>query len=157
MSFEQHFKGFCEATYSHFSIFGFWWISVISEFSFLDIGFITKTQKSRKIFIFWYITVQCVWICVLTTAAWLAIWLDHFEIDVLWTTFKEFLNLHIHISVFWGFWWITGISKSSFLGIGHKTKTRKSWKIFIFWFITLQCMWICVLTTILTVWVLKLT
>ena len=84
-------------------------------------------------------------------AAWLAMWLDHFEIDVVWTVFKEFLKLHTHISVFWSFWWISGISKFSFLGIGLKTKTRKSRKIFIFWFITFQCMWICVLTTILTV------
>ena len=90
-------------------------------------------------------------------AAWLATWLDHFEIDVVWTVFKEFLKLHTHISVFWGFWWISGISEFWFLGIGHKTKTRKSRKIFIFWFITLRCMWICVLTIFLTVWVLKLT
>ena len=88
-----------------------------------------------------------------SAAAWLATWLDHFEIDVVWTVFKEFLKLHTHISVFWGFWWISGISEFSILGIGHKTKTRKSRKIFIFWFIALQCMWICVLTTFLTVWV----
>ena len=88
---------------------------------------------------------------------WLTMWLDHFEIDIVWTAFKEFLKLHTHISVFWGFSWISGISEFSFLGIGHKTKTRKSHRTFIFWFITLQCMWICVLTTILTVWVLKLT
>ena len=56
-----------EVTYSHFSILGFWWISMISEFSFLGIGFITKTWKSRKIFIFWFITLQCMWILVLTT------------------------------------------------------------------------------------------
>ena len=90
-------------------------------------------------------------------AAWLAMWLDHFEIDVVWTVFKEFLKLHTHISVFWGFWWISVISKFSFLGIGLKMKTQTSRKIFNFWFITLQCMWICVLTTTLTVWPLKLT
>ena len=38
-----------------------------------------------------------------SAAAWLATWLDHFEIDVVWTVFKEFLKLHTHISVFWGF------------------------------------------------------
>ena len=91
-----------------------------------------------------------------SAATWLATWLDHFEIDVVWTVFKKFLKLHTHISVFWRFWWISRISEFSFLGIGHKTKTRKSRKIFIFWFIALQCMWICVLTTFLTVWVLKL-
>ena len=90
-------------------------------------------------------------------AAWLAMWLDHFEIDVVWTVFKEFLKLHTHISVFWGFWWISVISKFSFLGIGLKMKTQTSRKIFNFWFITLQCMWICVLTTTLTAWPLKLT
>ena len=89
-------------------------------------------------------------------AAWLATWLDHFEIDVVWTVIKEFLKLHTHISVFWSFWWISGIFEFLFLGIRHKTKTWKSWKIFIFWFITLQCMWIC-FDHFLTVWVLKLT
>ena len=83
-------------------------------------------------------------------AAWLPMWLDHFEIDVVWTVFKDLLKLHTHISVFWSFWWISVISEFSLLDIGHKTKTRKSQKIFIFWFIALQCMWIFVLTTILT-------
>ena len=82
---------------------------------------------------------------------WLAIWLDQFEIDVIWAVFQDFLKLHSHILVFWGYWWISVISEFLFLGIGLKTKTRKSRIIFIFWFITLQCMWICVLTTILTV------
>ena len=81
-------------------------------------------------------------------ATWLAMSLNLFEIDVVWTVIKGFFKLHTHILVFWGFWWISGISEFLFLGIGHKTRTRKSWKIFIFWFITLQCMWICVLTTL---------
>ena len=34
---------------------------------------------------------------------WIAMWLNHFEIDVIWTAFKGFLKLHSHISVFWGF------------------------------------------------------
>ena len=58
-------------------------------------------------------------------AAWLSMGLDHFQTDVVWTAFKEFLKLRIHISVSWGFWWISGISEFSFLGIEHKTKTRK--------------------------------
>ena len=74
-------------------------------------------------------------------------WLNHCNFDVISTIFLGFLKLRTHISVFWCFWWISGISEFLFLGIGHKTKTRKSQKIFIFWFIALQCMWICVLTT----------
>ena len=88
---------------------------------------------------------------------WLAMWLDSFGIDVIWVAFQDFLKLHSHMSVFWGFGWISVTSNFSFLGIGLKMKTRKSQKLFIFWFITLQCVWICVLTTILTVWVSKLT
>ena len=65
---------------------------------------------------------------------WIAMWLNHFEIDVIWTAFKGFLKLHSHISVFWGFSWISVISEFSFLGIGLKTKTRKSRKIFILQF-----------------------
>ena len=63
----------------------------------------------------------------------IAMWLNHFEIDVVWTAFKEFLKLHSHISVFWDFSWISVISEFSFLGIGLKTKTRKSQKIFFFY------------------------
>ena len=33
---------------------------------------------------------------------WLTVWLDHFEIDVIWAAFQEFLKLHYHIPVFWG-------------------------------------------------------
>ena len=36
---------------------------------------------------------------------WLARWLNHFENDVSLTIFQEFLKLHSHISVFWGFRW----------------------------------------------------
>ena len=64
-------------------------------------------------------------------AAWLAMWLNYCEFDVIWTAFKGFLKLHSHISVFWGFSWISVISEFSFLGIGLKTKTRKSREIII--------------------------
>ena len=37
-------------------------------------------------------------------AAWWAMLLNHFEIDVIWEAFQEFLKLHSHISVFRGFW-----------------------------------------------------
>ena len=63
---------------------------------------------------------------------WLAMWLDHFKIDVIGKAFQKFLKLNSHISVFWGFWWISVITEVSFLGIGLKTKTRKSRKIFSF-------------------------
>ena len=56
---------------------------------------------------------------------WIAMWLNHFEIDVVWTAFKGLLRLHSHISVFWGFSWLSMISEFSFLGIGVKTKTWK--------------------------------
>ena len=65
---------------------------------------------------------------------WLAISLDHFEIDVIWEAFREFLKLNSHISVFWSFWWISVISEFSLLGIGLKTKTRELPKIFSFFF-----------------------
>ena len=41
-------------------------------------------------------------------AAWLAMWLDHFETVVIWTVFKEFLKLHNQY--FGVFWWISEIS-----------------------------------------------
>ena len=69
---------------------------------------------------------------------WLAMWLNHFEIDVIWETFREFLKVNSHISVFWGFWWISVISLFSFLGIGLKTKTRKPRKMFSFLFFSSQ-------------------
>ena len=87
---------------------------------------------------------------------WIAMWLNHFEIDVIWTAFKGFLKLHSHISVFWGFSWISVISEFSFLGIGLKTKTRKSRKIFIYGSIMFKCMWIYFSISISTFWVLKL-
>ena len=65
-------------------------------------------------------------------AAWLAMWLNHFEIDVVLTAFQLFLELHSHISVLWRFCKISVISEFSFLGVRLKTKTRKPRKIFIF-------------------------
>ena len=53
---------------------------------------------------------------------WIAMWLNHFKIDVIWTAFKGFLKLHSHISVFWGFSWISVIFEFSFLGIELKQK-----------------------------------
>ena len=54
---------------------------------------------------------------------WIAIWLNHFQNNVIWTVFKEVLELHSYTSVFWSFSWISEISEFSFLGIGLKTKT----------------------------------
>ena len=66
------------------------------------------------------------------TAAWLAMWLNHCNFDVIWTIFLGFLELRTHISVFWGFRWVSVISEFSFLGMALKTKTRKLRKIIIF-------------------------
>ena len=60
---------------------------------------------------------------------WLAMWLDHFEIDVIWTAFQAFLKFNFHISVFWDFWWISLVSEFLFLGIDLKTENGKSRKI----------------------------
>ena len=87
---------------------------------------------------------------------WIAIWLNHFENDVIWTVFKEFFELNSYISVFRGFSWISMISEFSVFGIGLKTKTWKSWKIFIFGSTKFKCIWIYFLTTVLTFGVLKL-
>ena len=81
---------------------------------------------------------------------WIAMSLNHFENDVIWTVFKRFLELHPYISVFWGFSWISMISEFSVLGIGLKTKTRKSRKVFIFGSTKFKCIWIYFLITILT-------
>ena len=87
---------------------------------------------------------------------WIAMWLNHFKNNVIWTVFKGVLELHSYISVFWGFSLISMISKFLFLGIGLKTKTWKSLKISIFVSTKFKCMWIYFLITILTFWVLKL-
>ena len=87
---------------------------------------------------------------------WIAMWLNHFEIDVIWTAFKGFLKLHSHISVFWGFSWISVISEFSFLGVELKTKTWKSRKIFIFGSAMFKWMWIYFSISISTLWLLKL-
>ena len=64
-------------------------------------------------------------------------WLSDFELDVVWTAFQLLLKLHSHISVLWPFCKIPLTSGFSFLGIGLKTRIRKSRKIFIFGFIIL--------------------
>ena len=65
---------------------------------------------------------------------WIAMCLNHFENGVIWTLFQLFLKLHSHITVLWRFCRISEISEFSFLGIGMKTKTQKSRKIFILQF-----------------------
>ena len=87
---------------------------------------------------------------------WIAMWLNHFENDVIWTAFQLLLKLHSHITVLWRFCRISVISEFSFLGIGFKRKTRKSRKISIFGSTKFKCIWIFFLTTILTFSVLKL-
>ena len=87
---------------------------------------------------------------------WIAMCLNHFENDVIWTAFQLFLKLHSHVTVLWRFCRISKISEFSFLGIGLKTKTRKSRKISIFGSTKSKCISMYFLTTILTFWVLKL-
>ena len=87
---------------------------------------------------------------------WIAMCLNHFENDVIWTAFQLFLKLHSHVTVLWRFCRISKISEFSFLGIGLKTKTRKSRKNSIFESARFKCIWIYFLSTILTFWVLKL-
>ena len=121
------FQGFFKLQNSLSSILGLWWISMISEFSFLGIGFIMKTQKSRKIFIFWFKTLQWMFdhhfncLNVKTginknrlnlrysegsknfktqlAAAGLAMWLNHSETDVTfdWLSFFEVAYSHFSI------------------------------------------------------------
>ena len=86
----------------------------------------------------------------------LAMWLNDFEFDVIWTAFQLFLKLRSHITVLWRFCRISVISEFSFLGIGLNTKTRKSQKIFIFGSMEFKCMWIRFSTTIWTFSALKL-
>ena len=69
---------------------------------------------------------------------WIAMWLSHFENDVIWTVFKLVLKLHSNITVLWRFCRISVISEFPFLGIGLKTKTRKSRKTFFFWVYKVQ-------------------
>ena len=87
---------------------------------------------------------------------WIAVWLNNFENDVIWTTFQLFLRLRFHITVLWRFCRISLISKFSFLGIGFKTKSQKPRKIFIFGSIMFKCMWIYFSIPISIFWVLKL-
>ena len=86
----------------------------------------------------------------------MGIWLNHIESYVIWRTFQLFLKLNSHILVLWHFCRISVISEFSLLGIGLKTKTWKSRKIFIFGSIKFKWMWICFLITVSTFWTLKL-
>ena len=73
---------------------------------------------------------------------WIAMWLNHFEYNVIWTVFQLLFKLHSHITVLWRFCRISLISEFSFLGIGLKTKTRKSREISIFGSTKFKCIWI---------------
>ena len=126
-------------------------ISVISKLLFLGIGLKTKSRKPRKIFWIYQMHVHLFFnhyfnfLSVQTKVnrnnrlnltnlersaslerqkygTWLAWLLNHFENDVIWTIFEEFLKLHSHMSVFWFLWWISVISEFSFLDIGLKRK-----------------------------------
>ena len=63
---------------------------------------------------------------------WIAMWLNHLVNDVIWAAFQLFLKLHFHNTVLWHFCRISEISEFLFLGIGLKTKTRKTWKTSLF-------------------------
>ena len=55
-------------------------------------------------------------------AAWFAMWLNRFEIDVVWTALQLFLELHAHISVLWRFCRISVISDGKSLFLGYKAE-----------------------------------
>ena len=87
---------------------------------------------------------------------WIAMCLNHFENDVISRAFQLFLKRHFHVTGLWRFCRISEILEFSFLSVDLKTKTRKSWKISIFGSRKFKCIWIYLLVTILTFWVLKL-
>ena len=67
MSFEQHFKGFCEVTYSHFSILGF--LMNFHDFRVFVFGYRAQNENSEiteYLYFLFYNTPMHV-ICVLTT------------------------------------------------------------------------------------------
>ena len=155
--------------YSHITVLSrFRRISEISEFWFLGIGLNRKTRKLWKISICGFTKFKYIFFDhyfnflsaetkinkrVLNLInldrleafkrhkyhTWIAMWLDHFENDVIWATFQLFLKLHFHITVLWRF---CRISEFSFLGIGLKMKTRESRKISIFGSAKFKCTWI---------------
>ena len=177
MSFEQHFKGFRSYILT-FQYFGF--LMNFCDFRVFAFGYRVYNENpeiTENLYFLVYNTPMHVDLCfdhnfnclsVKTdkkknglnlmdsegskafktplAAAWLAMWLNHCEFDVIW---------HSHISVFWGFSWISVISDFSFLGIGPKTKTQKSRKIFIFGSIMFKCMWVYFSISISTLSVLK--
>ena len=164
MSFEQHFKGFCEVTYSHFSILVF-----LINFRDFRVFFFEyrvyneNPEVTKNLYFLVYNTPMHVDLCfdhyfnclsvktdinknrlnliysegsiafkTQVAAAWLAMWLNHCNFDVIWTIFLGFLKLRTHVLDFRSFWWVSVISEFSFLGIGLKMKTRKLRKIIIF-------------------------
>ena len=91
-----------------------------------------------------------------TPSTWLGIWVNYFEVDVIWRVSQLFSKLHVYNSVLWHFCSISVISEFSYLGKGLKMKTWKSQKIFIFRSIMFKYMWIYFSISISTLWVLKL-
>ena len=167
--------------YSHTSVL---WrscrISMISKFSFLGVRLKTKSWKSRIIFIFKLITLKCMRVLFfdhcfdflrvetgINKSGLNLINLEQSEaikrhLPATWLTMPESCWLWCHMksistpyeakfSVFVEF------SEFSPLGIGFKTKNRKSHKIFIFWIYKGQLNEDLFLINILTFWVLKLT
>ena len=80
-------------------------------------------------------------------AAWLAVWLNHCNFDVIWTIFLGFLKLRTHISVFRGF---------RVFVFGYRAQNENLENHY-FWVIKLKSMWIYFIITILTFWVSKMT
>ena len=125
----------------HNSVFrGFWWVSVISEFSFRAQNENQETTKNRY---FWVIKLKCMWICFMITiltfwvsktnsinlvrsealkrqipATLTAIRLNDFEFDFEFEHISSVLKLHPHIKVLWFFCEIFITSEFSFLGVG---------------------------------------
>ena len=79
-------------------------------------------------------------------AAWLAVWLNHSNFDVIWTAFQGILKLRTHISVFWCFWRVRAQNENPETTENH-----------CFLVIKLKYMWICLMINILTFWVSKMT
>ena len=73
---------------------------------------------------------------------WLSIWLNHFELDIVWPTCQMFLLQYWHISALRCFWRISAIFMFLFLGKELKTKTPKPPKIINFDSIEFKCLWI---------------
>ena len=139
-----------DVTYSHFSIFGFWWIFVISEFSFLGVSYNENPKITESLFsgLHFHHYFNCFSMKTDINKSRLNLiysvgsdLIFRFNIFNVGESFWEWCRLNsissvfevVYLfSVFWGFSSISGISKFSFLGIGLKTKTQKLQKIIIF-------------------------